>query len=308
MNKRILITGANAGIGKDTARQLALKPETETIYLGCRNEVKAKIAKKELEQVTGKSVFEILLIDVSNLDSIRAAIERIDEPIDALIMNAGGMGGKNFFEKNADGVTQMFAVNMLGHAVLAEELLKANKIRNVVMYAGSEAARGVNKMGIKAPVLQSHSADEFAAIMDGSFFKKADIMNVYAHIKYVAALWMSALARRYPEVRIVTVSPGSTGGTNIMDDLSGAMKLMFKMVGSWMMPLIGMMHNVEKGARRYVDVLDNRIYKTGVFYASKKSALTGKLIDQSSISSDLNNQTYQENAYAAVHRFIKVNV
>ena len=38
MNKSILITGANAGLGKEAARQLALIGTTEKVYLGCRNE------------------------------------------------------------------------------------------------------------------------------------------------------------------------------------------------------------------------------------------------------------------------------
>ncbi len=47
MLKSILITGANAGLGKETARQFALQGGMEKIYLGCRNEAKAKIAKPD---------------------------------------------------------------------------------------------------------------------------------------------------------------------------------------------------------------------------------------------------------------------
>ncbi len=57
MNKSIMITGANAGLGKDVARQLALLPTTEKVYLACRNMDKAQAAKKELMKITGKSVF-----------------------------------------------------------------------------------------------------------------------------------------------------------------------------------------------------------------------------------------------------------
>src|SRR5208282_3792023 len=39
--KTVLITGANAGIGKDVARQLALRPEMTRIYLACRNRERA---------------------------------------------------------------------------------------------------------------------------------------------------------------------------------------------------------------------------------------------------------------------------
>ncbi|MEM8862488.1 MAG: SDR family NAD(P)-dependent oxidoreductase, partial [Chloroflexota bacterium] len=99
MIKSVLITGANAGLGKESARQLALQDGIEKIYLACRNEEKAQVAKRELEEATGKSIFEIVIVDVSNLESVRAAVAALTEPIDALVMNAGGTGGKRFYEK-----------------------------------------------------------------------------------------------------------------------------------------------------------------------------------------------------------------
>ena len=47
--KTVLITGANVGIGKDVARQLASRPEIARIYLACRNQDRATTAKAELE-------------------------------------------------------------------------------------------------------------------------------------------------------------------------------------------------------------------------------------------------------------------
>ena len=44
-NRTIIITGANAGLGKDAARQLALNEETKKIYLACRSKDKAEAAK-----------------------------------------------------------------------------------------------------------------------------------------------------------------------------------------------------------------------------------------------------------------------
>ena len=65
--KTVLITGANAGIGKDVARQLALRPEIARIYLACRNRDRAVTARAELETATGRSIFDIVVMDVADL-------------------------------------------------------------------------------------------------------------------------------------------------------------------------------------------------------------------------------------------------
>jgi len=307
MNKSILITGANGGLGKESARQLAMINGTERIYLACRNLTKAQEAKQSLEKSTGKSIFEIVIMDVSDPDSVRSAVAGLNEPIDGLIMNAGGMGGKNPLEITSNGVTSLFATNVLGHVVLLDELMKAKKLKNVALYAGSEGARGVDEMGMKRPDLKTSSVDEFTKVIDGSFFdKQMDPMEVYGYVKYTAALWMSSEARKNPSLRFITVSPGFTSGTAVMNDLPPAKRFMFKYI---MLPIVaplkGMVHKLEKGAKRFVDGINNDSFISGVFYASKAKSLVGPVIDQSAIFPDLNNHTYQDNANAAIHRFIK---
>lgn len=307
MNKSILITGANGGLGKESARQLAMISGTEKIYLACRNHTKAQEAKQSLEKSTGKKFFEIILMDVSNPNSVKSAISSLKEPIDALIMNAGGMGGKTPMDLTASGVTSLFAANVLGHVILLDELIKAKKLHKVALYAGSEGARGVEDMGMNQPSLKTSSEDEFATVIDGTFFNtQIDPMEAYGYIKYLAALWMSSEARKNPDLRLITVSPGFTSGTAVMNDLPFAKRLMFKYI---MMPIVaplkGLVHTLEKGAKRFVDGITNDTFKSGIFYASKAKRLVGPVIDQSSIFPDLNNTTYQDNANAAIHRFIK---
>ena len=307
MNKTIMITGANGGIGKDTARQFAMIKETEKIYLACRNETKAKAAKQSLEETTGRSIFEIVIMDVSKPESVKEAVSTLKEPIDALIMNAGGMGGKTPDKITKDGVTQIFATNVLGHVVLVDELLKSNKLKKIALFAGSEAARGIKKMGMKQPQLNSSSIDEFASIIDGSYFKgKIDTMEIYGLVKYIATLWMSSQARKNPNIRFITMSPGGTKGTAVMDDMSGIQKFMFKYIMMpFIMPMMGMAHSLETGARRFVNGINNDSLKSGVFYGSKRNVLTGEIVDQSEFFSDLNNIEYQDNADVAIHRFIR---
>lgn len=306
MNKRVLITGANAGLGKESARQLAMLDGTEKIYLACRNLTKAREAKESLEKSTKRSIFEIVIMDVSDPDSVRSAVNGLNEPVDALIMNAGGMGGKDPMKRTALGVTSLFATNVLGHVVLLHELIKAKKLTKVALYAGSEGARGVEEMGMKQPELLTSSADEFASVIDGTFFEgDIDPMQAYGYVKYTAALWMSAEARKNPDIRFVTMSPGFTSGTEVMNDLPRAKRLMFKYI---MIPIVaplkGMVHKLEKGAKRFVDGINNESFKSGVFYASKANRLVGPVVDQSTLFEDLNNTSYQDNAHEAIRRFV----
>jgi len=307
MNKSILITGANGGLGKDSARQLAMINGTEKIYLACRNLAKAQEAKQSLEKSTGKSIFEIVIMDVSDPSSVRSAVAELKKPIDALIMNAGGMGGKNPMDVNSDGVTSLFAANVLGHVVLLDELIKEKKLNKVALYAGSEGARGVEDMGMKQPTLKTSSEQEFASIIDGTFFdEQTDSMEAYGYVKYLAALWISSEARKNPNLRLITMSPGFTSGTAVMNDLPFGKRLMFKYI---MLPIVaplkGLVHKLEKGAKRFVDGISDDTFQSGIFYASKAKLLTGPVIDQGTIFSDLNNSSYQDNANAAIHSFIK---
>jgi len=306
MNKSILITGANSGLGKESARQLAMINGTEKIYLACRNLSRAQEAKQSLEKSTGRSIFEIVIMDVSDPDSVRSAVKALNEPIDALIMNAGGMGGKNPLKVTSDGVTSLFANNLLGHVVLLNELIKAKKLNNVALYAGSEGARGVEQMGMGRPDLNTSSVDEFVKVIDGSYFgEEMDPMEVYGYVKYTAALWMSSEARKNPDIRFITMSPGFTSGTEVMNDLPPRKRFMFKYI---MLPIVaplkGMVHKLEKGAKRFVDGINNESLISGVFYASKANKLVGPVIDQSALFQDLKNTAFQDNANKAIHKFI----
>src|SRR5246127_1315514 len=131
--KTVLITGANVGIGKDVARQLALRPEIGRIYLACRNHDRASTAKTDLEAVTRRHIFDIILMDVADLGSVRAGLAAIDGSLDALVMNAGVIGNKTLMDLTADGVTKLFATNVLGHAVLLEGLLAQDRLRGVAV-------------------------------------------------------------------------------------------------------------------------------------------------------------------------------
>ncbi len=308
MNESILITGSNIGLGKETARQLALKKETKKIILFCRNQSKAEAAKNDLEQQTGKKIFEIIIGDVSDANSVRKAVENIKEPVDAVILNAGGMIGKTAAQITPSGMNQLAATNILGHVILVDELIKHDKLKKAVLYPSAEAVPGVKMLGMKPVAMKTSSVDEFAAVLDGSYFgDKFDAVQAYGYVKYAATMWMLSMARKYPEIKFVVVSPGNTKGTLAPNNLPPLMAFMLKY---FMMPVVfplmgGMVHKLEVGAKRFVDGISDERYKSGVFYASAAGKLSGDVVDQSTFYTDLKNTIFQDNADMAIHRFIK---
>jgi len=297
-----LITGANVGIGKEVARQLALRPEFARIYLACRNSDRATRARADLQAVTGRDIFDIVLMDVADLGSVRAGLAAIDGSLDSLIMNAGIIGNKTVMEKTADGATKLFATNVLGHAVLLEGFLAENRLNEVAVFVASEAARGIPKLGFKRPTFVSTSTDELTTVIDGSYFadRKYDQNLAFGQVKYIGALWMAHLARRYPALRFITVSPGNTTGTEAAAGAAPPLRFAAKHI----MPRLGISHELGVGSKRLVDAVTDPALSSGVFYASAAGKLKGPMIDQSEIFPDLANPSFQNNATEAIHRFI----
>ena len=283
------------------ARQLAARPEIARIYLACRNRDRAKAAQAELEAATGRKIFDTVLMDVADQSSVRAGLASFDGSIDALVMNAGVIGPETL-GLTADGITTVFATNVLGHAVLLEGLLADGRLGEVAVFVGSEAVAGVPKLGMKRPSFVSTSADELATVIDGSYFagRKPDFNLAFAQAKYIGALWMASLARHHPDRRFITVSPGNTTGTGAASGLPLPMRVAAKYV----MPALGLSHKLDVGAKRLVDGVTDPALSSGMFYASPANTLKGPLVNQADILPDLANASFQDHADEAIHRFI----
>ena len=305
--KTILITGANTGLGKEMARQLALREDFERIYLGCRNAEKAERAKQDLEKVSGRKIFEVVIIDLEDLASVRAAVAAIGAPLNALAMNAGGIGGPTPASLTQDGVTEIFAQNLLGHVVLLENLLAAGLLTDVAVLAGSEGARGIPKLRIARPTFTDHSSEEFASVIDGSYFQGAslDVMLAYGQVKYLGALWMGAMARMHPELRFITMSPGNTAGTEVLRDQPALVRIVAsRILLPYLAPALRIGHKLDVGAERLVKAVTDASLQSGVFYASAASTITGPVIDQAEIVPDFRDPEIQDHAYEAIQRFV----
>jgi NAD(P)-dependent dehydrogenase (short-subunit alcohol dehydrogenase family) len=121
--KRILVTGASAGIGKQTALELATRG-AEVIIVG-RSAEKTQAAADELARDSGRAV-EVMLADLSSVASVRqlaATFLAKYSTLDVLVNNAGALNPKR--ETTVDGYERTFATNHLAYFLLTELLLPA---------------------------------------------------------------------------------------------------------------------------------------------------------------------------------------
>lgn len=120
--KVIVITGANSGIGYETAREMARKG-ARTI-LACRSLDKARVALEQIQSEIAGAQVEIMGLDLASQQSIRRfAYEftsRYDR-LDILVNNAGIMWTP--YSKTEDGFESQFGTNHLGHFALTGLLI-----------------------------------------------------------------------------------------------------------------------------------------------------------------------------------------
>jgi NAD(P)-dependent dehydrogenase (short-subunit alcohol dehydrogenase family) len=153
-NKTFIVTGANTGIGKITARELARGGAH--VILACRSQSKTQQVIDEIQREIPGAKVEYVPLDLGDLASVRACAEAIrarNTPIHGLINNAGLAGGRGLTK---DGFELTFGTNHLGHYLLTRLLLDrlkdagAARIVNVASKSHYRA-RGIDWDSVKQP-------------------------------------------------------------------------------------------------------------------------------------------------------------
>lgn len=117
-----VVTGANSGIGFETAAALARKGAT--VVLACRNATKAADAKQRIDGLHPAGTVSVMALDLSDLDSVEAfasAFAKQHDRLDLLINNAGVMVPPHSTTKQ--GFELQMGTNHMGHFALTAHLL-----------------------------------------------------------------------------------------------------------------------------------------------------------------------------------------
>jgi NAD(P)-dependent dehydrogenase (short-subunit alcohol dehydrogenase family) len=194
--KTALITGANTGIGAETARALAGRGAK--LFLACRSEAKTTPVIQAIVAQTGNHDVTFLPLDLGDLASVRAcATAFLDkgEPLHVLINNAGVAGHRG---TTKSGFEVMFGTNHVGHflltALLLERVRASAPARIVIVSSiGHYNAKGIDFETVRRPT------------------RTITGMREYCVSKLANVLHAQELARRLHDDRVTTYAlhPGS---------------------------------------------------------------------------------------------------
>lgn len=190
--KVVLITGANTGIGRVTARELAL--QGAHVFLACRSREKTDPVLQEIATLSqGRAKAEYLPLDLGDLGSVRRCAEQFlarGLPLHVLINNAGLAGQRG---KTASGFELAFGTCHVGHFLLTSLLLdclKASAPARVVVVA-SMAHRHAKTIDFDAVTQKTRTLTGFPE---------------YAVAKLANILFAAELARRLEGTGVTTYS------------------------------------------------------------------------------------------------------
>lgn len=170
--RSVMVTGANAGLGKATC--LGLADGGAKVHMVCRNRDKGEKTRAEIEIESGVEP-ELHICDLSDLDSVRnfatGFIDRGEE-LDVLINNAGVMPPERIHTD--EGFELTFATNVLGPFLLTEllrpALRRSDSGRVVMMSSGGMYSSGFS---LKDPQLENR---EYKSTAFYAHTKRAEVM------------------------------------------------------------------------------------------------------------------------------------
>ncbi|KAH8325219.1 hypothetical protein KR074_012217 [Drosophila pseudoananassae] len=207
--KVFIITGANTGIGKETALEIAKRGGT--VYMACRDLNRSEEVRVEIETISRNSNVFVRELDLSSLDSIRQFAEgfkKEQDKLHVLINNAGVMHTPKTLTK--DGFELQLGVNHIGHFLLTHlllDVLKKTAPSRIVNVSSVSHERGTIKMD------------------DLNSEKSYSRFGAYEQSKLANVLFTRELAKRLEGtgVTVNALHPGAVN-TDIVDSLPSAMK------------------------------------------------------------------------------------
>ena len=253
--KICLVTGANAGLGKVTARELAKMGAT--VVMVARSKERGEAALADVRQASGSSQVHLMLADLSSLASTRKLAEQFKEAygrLDILVNNAGAIFKER--QLSVDGYEMTFALNHLSYFLLTHLLLDLLK--------ASAPARIVN-VSSGAHMGGSINFDDLMAA------KKYRSFAAYSQSKLANVLFTYELARRLAGSGVTANALHPGGVATGFGSGEGVMGWVFKLLRPFLL-------TAEQGAQTQIYLASSPEVEeiTGQYFDKKKAVQSSK--------------------------------
>ena len=202
--KNVIITGANSGLGFETAKKIAAFSEDFRLILACRNKEKGEEAKKEIIEKTENQNVTVMELDTASLSSVRNFCEEWKKRdfgnIYALLCNAGISGSSTGLTE--DGFDLVFQTNHLGHFLLTNLLLPYIQEDGLIFSTSSDMHDSpIKKMSWSGTEILAHPSSSFGK--DSVRYSYSKLCNLY--FVYELAEKLNAEGKK---IRVNAFNPG----------------------------------------------------------------------------------------------------
>lgn len=266
--KNVLITGANSGIGKAAAINLAR--EGAHVIMVTRDQAKGSAAMEEIKLEAGTELVDLIICDLSSIESIKSLSKTVHERYDqlhVLINNAGVIIPER--QVTVDGFELQWSVNYLAPFILTsllKDLLAASKEGRVVTV--SSGAHKIGKLNL----------EDLQLVEGYSAFK------AYGQSKLAVTMLTMLQAKAYESLGITVnaLHPGAVATNISVDRTTGARAKLMKMFAPFFL-------SPEDGAATAIYLAKNQSVKntTGTYFYKNKPSRTSKYVHDKELQQQL---------------------
>lgn len=198
---RVLVTGANSGLGYAIAGDLARRGAS--MVMACRSDIPE--AGERIRQETGSDDVTMRRVDLASLASVASLCDGLRDDgvrFDRVVLNAAVMPSSS--SVTADGFELMFQVNFLANALLLQRLVADGVI------APRSAGDATPRLVVVASEAHRSSPDpDWAHFAAPAEYGLHNGLAWYGYSKLMLLAWVSEFARRNPDIDVSAVCPGA---------------------------------------------------------------------------------------------------
>jgi len=275
--RSIIVTGGNSGLGFQCARFIGSEDPGAVPVIACRNVTAGIVAKAELKKLGVTAA--VLPLDLASLASVREFVTlfRVSQlpPLAGLVCNAG-LQNVGPPERTVDGFETTFAVNHLGHFLLANLLLPDLVEDGRIIFVSSGTHDPAQKTGLPAPRFETAQAVANDFEPGGNAGRRryatSKLCNVYCTYELARRL-ETAADPRLRSIRVDAFDPGLMPGTGLARTYPAPVRFLWRHVLPVLTRLYPNVHSPAKSGQRLAKLATDQSDKATGRYISDGRAI-----------------------------------